>query len=424
MSDAIGETSCFVEDKNLTENSPLSRKVLDLILPRAVISPAGLEHIAGHKYKSGAWTHLDNILNPAWTAAAECLPLWLAPNTVTTLGFLHCLSSYTLLWRYQALETVTVGEGEVLPSWVLVFSAYCAFAYYTLDCMDGKQARRTGQSSPLGQLFDHGVDCISLLSHFSNVFSFVLIGGSKWFLVCQVTTHIVFFSAQWVEYHTGSLPTGAGKFLGVTEVNYGVAILTFCNAFINREAFWLRPLAEVVPETFLPPFLLDVRINEFCVIMWAVMNVGCIAKALQMVFHDVTAPAARRAALAHLTSPLLLAAAPFALPAGFIEGNSRYLSLSVGLLFSHITTKLIVFGMARMSYANVQREVLPFCVACIAAGATGGSFESVWRITPRTFLTIACWLHGLWLVGFCRAVIIQICARLDIYCFSIKKKKD
>jgi ethanolaminephosphotransferase len=30
--------------------------------------------------------------------------------------------------------------------------AYCTFAYYTLDCMDGKQARRTGTSSPLGQL--------------------------------------------------------------------------------------------------------------------------------------------------------------------------------------------------------------------------------------------------------------------------------
>jgi phosphatidylglycerophosphate synthase len=28
--------------------------------------------------------------------------------------------------------------------------------YQTLDAVDGKQARRTGTSSPLGQLFDHG----------------------------------------------------------------------------------------------------------------------------------------------------------------------------------------------------------------------------------------------------------------------------
>lgn len=30
------------------------------------------------------------------------------------------------------------------------------------DCMDGKQARRTGSSSPLGQLFDHGCDAFVL----------------------------------------------------------------------------------------------------------------------------------------------------------------------------------------------------------------------------------------------------------------------
>jgi phosphatidylglycerophosphate synthase len=34
----------------------------------------------------------------------------------------------------------------------------------TLDAMDGKQARRTGSSSPLGELLDHGVcDAIEIL---------------------------------------------------------------------------------------------------------------------------------------------------------------------------------------------------------------------------------------------------------------------
>lgn len=30
------------------------------------------------------------------------------------------------------------------------------FAYQSLDAIDGKQARRTGTSGPLGELFDHG----------------------------------------------------------------------------------------------------------------------------------------------------------------------------------------------------------------------------------------------------------------------------
>ena len=35
------------------------------------------------------------------------------------------------------------------------------FIYQTLDAIDGKQARRTKTSSPLGELFDHGCDSLS-----------------------------------------------------------------------------------------------------------------------------------------------------------------------------------------------------------------------------------------------------------------------
>jgi ethanolaminephosphotransferase len=35
------------------------------------------------------------------------------------------------------------------------------FLYQTFDAVDGSQARRTRQSGPLGELFDHGVDAIN-----------------------------------------------------------------------------------------------------------------------------------------------------------------------------------------------------------------------------------------------------------------------
>lgn len=43
-----------------------------------------------------------------------------------------------------------------VPSWTYFFAAVCIFIYQTLDACDGKQARKTGSSSPLGQLVDHG----------------------------------------------------------------------------------------------------------------------------------------------------------------------------------------------------------------------------------------------------------------------------
>ena len=110
------------------------------------LSPSGLHFIANHQYRGGEYTHLDNLLNPFWTYLTELLPLWLAPNMVTTLGGLHCALAYGTLWYYCPDFDTTP------PNWVVMLAAYCTFAYYTLDCMDGKQARRTGSSSPLGQL--------------------------------------------------------------------------------------------------------------------------------------------------------------------------------------------------------------------------------------------------------------------------------
>lgn len=43
------------------------------------------------------------------------------------------------------------------PRWLYYLNGFSVFWYLHLDCLDGKQARRTKSSSPLGQLFDHGM---------------------------------------------------------------------------------------------------------------------------------------------------------------------------------------------------------------------------------------------------------------------------
>lgn len=44
---------------------------------------------------------------------------------------------------------------------MIFFTALGLFLYQSLDAIDGKQARRTKSSSPLGELFDHGCDSVS-----------------------------------------------------------------------------------------------------------------------------------------------------------------------------------------------------------------------------------------------------------------------
>lgn len=55
------------------------------------------------------------------------------------------------------------------PRWACFLCAVGLFVYQSLDAIDGKQARRTGTSTPLGELFDHGCDSISTGIHFDSL---------------------------------------------------------------------------------------------------------------------------------------------------------------------------------------------------------------------------------------------------------------
>jgi len=84
------------------------------------------------------------------------VPEWVAPNLLTFIGWLFIVASYSVMLIYDYTFK------KDIPSWTFLFAAACMFIYSTLDAIDGKQARRTKSSSPLGQLFDHGCDSFSI----------------------------------------------------------------------------------------------------------------------------------------------------------------------------------------------------------------------------------------------------------------------
>ena len=74
----------------------------------------------------------------------------MAPNMVTFIGFIFMIFSYIVMLFYD--QTLT----KRLPAWTYFVSGFCQWIYQTMDAVDGKHARETKSSSPLGQLFDHG----------------------------------------------------------------------------------------------------------------------------------------------------------------------------------------------------------------------------------------------------------------------------
>ena len=78
----------------------------------------------------------------------------MAPNTVTFIGFIFMIISYIVMLFHD--QTLT----KRLPAWTYFVSGVCQWIYQTMDAVDGKHARETKSSSPLGQLFDHGNICL------------------------------------------------------------------------------------------------------------------------------------------------------------------------------------------------------------------------------------------------------------------------
>ena len=104
----------------------------------------------------------------------------MAPNLVTFIGWIFVILSYSVMLFYDYTFT------KIIPSWTFLFAAVCIFLYSTLDAIDGKQARRTNSSSPLGQLFDHGCDSFSMSFFVLGVCQAARLESNDIFLVFMV----------------------------------------------------------------------------------------------------------------------------------------------------------------------------------------------------------------------------------------------
>lgn len=95
---------------------------------------------------------------------------------------------------------------ETAPAWAYFLAAFGLFIYQTLDATDGKQARRIGASSPLGELFDHGCDSASQVFVTLNVCYALQLGTVRCgvFIACLISVSL-FYTAHWSTYCTGQL---------------------------------------------------------------------------------------------------------------------------------------------------------------------------------------------------------------------------
>ncbi|KAF2662862.1 ethanolaminephosphotransferase 1 [Lophiostoma macrostomum CBS 122681] len=388
------------------------------------VSEEALQQLKFYKYSSVDQSLISRyILKHYWNGFVELLPLWLAPNLVTLLGFFFILGNVALLEVYVP---DLVGPA---PSWVYFSFAAGLWMYSTMDNVDGKQARRTGTSSPLGELFDHGIDSLNCTLASLLETAAVGYGASKTGAFTALVPVLPMFFSTWETYHTHTLYLG--YFNGPTEGLILACTIMILSGIYGPE-IWSTPLIKLLPsyEEYLG--LITFRDLWVPIILFTFF----VAHLPACIVNVARARRAQNLPLAPLFwewTPLFVfvisTVAWLGSPYSFILKDNHIVlyCLTMSLVFGRMTTKIILAHLTRQPFPYWTVMLIPmiggallvnhpyFTLSGTTIGPISANFE-LWYL--RAYLVFAAIVYGRW----AHLVITSICNFLGINCLTIPSK--
>ncbi|EFR02039.1 cholinephosphotransferase 1 [Nannizzia gypsea CBS 118893] len=382
------------------------------ILKHYVLSLSALFNAFLFTSKGDGW--MDHL---PWNAFVELLPLWIAPNMVTLLGFGFIVGNVVLLEIYMPN---LVGPA---PSWVYYSFAIGIWMYSTMDNVDGKQARRTGTSSPLGELFDHGIDSLnctlaSLLEVAAMGQGSTKIGAFTMLIPC-----LPMFFSTWETYHTHTLYLG--YFNGPTEGLIIATSIIIAAGYYGPEIY-SRPLADGIGYKDLLGNItfLDIWVFVLLTSFFTAHLPECVYNVVQ---------ARRRSGLPVLpiflewTSIIVSSISAISWvysPYSFILKDNHLVLFAVTLcfVFGRMTTKIILAHLTRQPFPYWTVLITPLIggavlvnLPAIGLPSVGATVE-LWYLWGYLAFAFAAYMHwALYVIG-------RITTFLDINCLTIKKR--
>jgi ethanolaminephosphotransferase len=166
---------------------------------RAYIPDSWHESIINYKYVGCDNSILYRYyMSPMCNYLVEYFPKWVAPNVITICGLGLVVLMDILINSFSGLD----GQGDI-PAYISIISALLYYTYHILDNIDGKQARRTNNSSPLGMLVDHGCDSITTFLLSVALCSIMKFKDGIWFGILWSLIGTPFFICTWEQCITG-----------------------------------------------------------------------------------------------------------------------------------------------------------------------------------------------------------------------------
>ncbi|KAL1879321.1 hypothetical protein VTK73DRAFT_7158 [Phialemonium thermophilum] len=390
------------------------------------ISEDALIHLKSYRYSAVDKSPISNyILRPYWNAFVELLPLWLAPNMVTLIGFGFILVNIVLLVIFMP---DLVGPG---PAWLYYSFAFGLFMYQTMDNVDGKQARRTGTSSGLGELFDHGIDSLNCTLASLLETAAMGLGTSKPGVFTALCPCFAMFFSTWETYHSHTLYLGVIN--GPTE-----GILIACAMMILSGYYgpgiWTQPLAELLSDNYTLGYAHlwgDLSVRDIWI---AVLVLSLLFTHIPFcIYHVIKARRSRNLPVA----PVFLEWTPmvvFSLSIGswlysphstlMAENHLVLFCLTMAFVFGRMTTKMIL--------AHLTRQPFPFWTVMLwplIGGALIGNLP-IFGLPPVSakveLLYLWAYFFFAMVVYFRWAYLVttSICEFLGINCLTIPYEKQ
>eukprot|EP01083_Nonionella_stella_P300690 1027936_1 len=317
---------------------------LELLFP-PIITEEGRKHILNHKYVSGTQSFTQPIFNIWWEFVVQFVPDCIAPNVLTLTGLILQLMAF---FTYAYLDPTL--SGTYIGFWAYIFLFLCLFWYQTLDAIDGKHARNTKNSSPLGQLFDHG--CDALIMNVTVVF--VFIGGlqTSWAtLYVLINSQIVFFALNWRARHTGQFDFGQ---FGVDETILIGQFIYLATAFCGTELWTTTVFGWPLNYTIIVP--LNASIVQNCIKARHEVNKFYASKEKTQFYHDRFYEIGNLIVF-HVSLCLWNLVGIF--------GEQPILFISIAsATFAHLIHRLIIADVTKQKTRKIQYIILP----CVAVG--------------------------------------------------------
>ncbi|EGF84386.1 hypothetical protein BATDEDRAFT_18655 [Batrachochytrium dendrobatidis JAM81] len=387
------------------------------------VSQHALNNLEQYKYSAVDLSPVSKyIMQPYWTWATTLFPMWIAPNLITLLGFVFIMGNVALVLVY--IPDLSAGE----PSWIYFSMGAGIFLYSTFDNVDGKQARRTGSSSPLGELFDHGVDALN--SSFGTILQAAGLGvglsGYYVALIFMVVT--AFFFSTWETYYTGTLYLGYVN--GPTE-GLLLAVFSLIVSGLYGSKIWWTKIDDIMIMAHLPITNSNLRLID--------TSVGTIFLLLIITQIPVSIIRVRNACRQKRRSftMAMLHIVPFAIiniaiyiwisAPGSIALNTHGILFSCtwGISFGRIAALIVLGHVTHTNYPLYPMIVIPYVIGAVLARGPEifGQhlhFSTILGEAAETrYIHIMFALVALDYMFWILTVINQFCKHLGIQCLRI-----